>query len=119
MCQVLISSTTAAPVTITIAWTATEKAIASVVGAPLAIRIAAPAPACVAAPAGAIGSAAEAAVATRKASASGNEAPPIARACRRRKIAVPRSDQENETSSQAAQASRVQCVWSATQRAKL
>src|SRR2546423_15049805 len=103
MCQALISSTTAAPVTITIAWTATEKAIASVVGAPLAIRIAAPAPACVAAPAGAIGSAAEAAVATRKARASGKDAPPIARAGRSRKIAVPRSGQEKGASPQAAQ----------------
>ena len=101
--------------TITSACAATENAIASVVWTPLAIRIAAPAPACVAAPAGAIGSAADAAEAQRKASASGNELV-IESAFRSRNTAVPRSAHETETSTQAAHASRVQCVCPPSQR---
>src|SRR5262249_14367448 len=61
--------------------------------------------------------AAEAAEATRKASASTYE-PGIERAFRSRKTATLRSVHEIEMRSQAAQASRVQCVCSATQRPK-
>src|SRR5205823_151114 len=72
---------------------------------------------CVAAPAGAIGSAAEAAEATRNASASTND-PGIERALRSRKTATARRLHEAEISNQAAHASLVQCVCSATQRPK-
>src|SRR2546430_3563174 len=112
-----MSRITAAPVTITSACAATEKATASAVCTPLRTRIAAPAPACVAAPAGAIGSAAEAAEATRNASASTND-PGIERALRSRKTATARRLHEAEISNQAAHASWVQCVCSATQRPK-
>src|SRR4029453_17213820 len=87
--------TTAAPTTITSACAATEKAIASVFGMPLTMRIAAPAPACVAAPAGAIGSAAEAAEAQRNASARVIELPTES-AFRRTKTASPRRAHETE-----------------------
>src|SRR4029079_12180955 len=108
-------SITAAPVTITSACAAMEKATALAVPTPPSARIAAPAPACVAAPAGAIGRAADAAEATRNASASTYE-PGIDRALRRRKTAKPRRLHETETKSQAAHASFVQCVCSASQR---
>src|SRR5437870_8978437 len=100
---------TAAPVTMTSACAAIEKATAFAVPTPLRARIAVPAPAWVAAPAGAIGRAADAAQATRKASASTNE-PGIDSALRRRKTATPRRLHETEISSQAAQASFVQWV---------
>src|SRR4029079_16847714 len=108
-------SITAAPVTMISACAAIENATAFAVPTPPSARIAAPAPACVAAPAGAIGRAADAADATRNASASTYE-PGIDRALRSRKTAKPRRLHETETKSQAAHASFVQCVCSASQR---
>src|SRR5438093_3012973 len=101
-----MSRITAAPVTMTSAWAAIEKATAFAVPTPLRARIAAPAPACVAAPAGAIGRAADAAEATRKASARTKD-PGIDSALSSRKTARPRRLHETEMKSQAAHASFV------------
>ncbi len=62
-----------------------------------------------------MGRAADAAEATRNASASTND-PGIDSALRRRKTASPRRLHDTEMSSQAAQASFVQCVFSPSQR---
>src|SRR5438132_14149691 len=106
---------TAAPVTITSACAATEKATACAVPTPLRTRIAAPAPAWVAAPAGAVRRAADAAEATRKASASTRD-PGIESALRRRKTARPRRHHERELSDQAAHACVLEWFGSAIQR---